>query len=166
LAPEKPYPKPWFIEPVVGHQFLAMGCLDVLHTQLYFNICVLESSYYLNSEIEDLDRCITHYISSELAYASKFWPKHLAGSTGKEIDNNLLAALNNCFPEHVLYWLEIMSFLRCIDVALSGIKAVKRLVHVGQGIRNDHPAKNWQGHLGIFLEDVEEFIGNFGSVIV
>ncbi|KAJ6569161.1 hypothetical protein B0H19DRAFT_874417, partial [Mycena capillaripes] len=117
VASEKSQTQPWFVEPTVGHHFLAMGCLDVLHTQLHFNICALENSYYLNSEIEDLDRRIAHYISSELAYASKFWPTHLAGSTGKEIDNNLLSALNNYFLECFFYWLEVMSFLGCIDVA-------------------------------------------------
>ncbi|KAJ7861893.1 hypothetical protein B0H13DRAFT_1726283 [Mycena leptocephala] len=150
VAPEKSHPQPWFVEPAVGHQLLAMGCLHVLHTQLHFNICALESSYYLNSEIEDLDRRIAHYISSELAYASKYWPKHLADIKGKELDNSLCSALNDCFPEYFFYWLEVMSFLRCIDVALVDINIPKGLIH---------------GHLGAFFGDAQEFIRNFGPVI-
>ncbi|KAJ7369165.1 hypothetical protein DFH08DRAFT_763235 [Mycena albidolilacea] len=134
VAPEKPHCEPWFVEPAVGHQLLAMGCLHVLCTQLHFNICALESSYYLNSEIEDLDRRIAHYISSELAYASKFWPKHLDEIKGKELDNSLLSALNNCFPKYFFYWLEVMSFLRCIDIALANVNITKELTHVGQRI--------------------------------
>ncbi|KAF7340727.1 WD40 repeat-like protein [Mycena sanguinolenta] len=147
---EKLHLKPWFVEAAVGHQLLAIGCLDVLCAKLHFNICAVESSYYLNSEIKDLEQCIKQHISFEVAYASKFWAKHLAEIGGEELDNSLHSALNNCFPEYFLYWLEVMSFLRCIDVALVNITIPRRFTH---------------GDLNAFFGEAQEFIRNFGPVI-
>ncbi|KAJ7208688.1 WD40-repeat-containing domain protein [Mycena pura] len=47
--------QPWFVDPALGHRCLALGCLEVLQKQLKFNICKLESSYVLNSELVDIE---------------------------------------------------------------------------------------------------------------
>ncbi|TFK74111.1 WD40 repeat-like protein [Pluteus cervinus] len=48
---------------------LAHHCLDILSTQLKFNICGFESSYQLNSQVKSLEERVNNCISTELQYA-------------------------------------------------------------------------------------------------
>jgi hypothetical protein len=122
----------WFVDPAIGHRSLALGCLQVLKTQLRFNICELESSYVLNSEVEDLDARIQKLISPELSYASQFWTTHLHGVQMAESDDPLHLAVNNCFPSCFLYWLEVLSLLGHVNTARSNLNIPRGMVRVNQ----------------------------------
>jgi hypothetical protein len=122
----------WFVDSAIGHRSLALGCLQVLKTQLRFNICDLESSYVLNSEVEDLEARIQKLISPELSYAGQFWTTHLHGVQMAESDGPLLLAVNNCFPSCFLYWLEVLSLLGHVNTARSNLDIPRRMMLVNQ----------------------------------
>ncbi|KAJ7744051.1 hypothetical protein DFH07DRAFT_777207 [Mycena maculata] len=53
---------PWAIDTATGHHRLALGCLKILDTELKFNICALEDSHLLNTDVHDMsDRVATHH---------------------------------------------------------------------------------------------------------
>ncbi|KIK12665.1 hypothetical protein PISMIDRAFT_689280, partial [Pisolithus microcarpus 441] len=55
----------------------ARASLQVLCSELQFNICGLESSYFGNHQVTDLQERIKKNISCHLSYSCQFWAKHL-----------------------------------------------------------------------------------------
>ncbi|KAJ7208649.1 WD40-repeat-containing domain protein, partial [Mycena pura] len=145
--------QPWFVDSALGHRYLALGCLEVLRKQLKFNICGLESSYVLNSELEDLNTRIQQFISPELSYASQFWTTHLDNVEVAEDTDPLLVAVNNCFPGHFLYWLEVLSLLGHVNIAHANLDIPVRMLH-GKNV-----------NLGSFFLSAQDFLDRFGPVI-
>ncbi|KAG6329629.1 hypothetical protein ID866_9461 [Astraeus odoratus] len=100
---------------------LGFACVRVMEDGLCFNICKLENSYVLNSQVEDLDVRIQNYISPHLAYACRFWVRHIEGikfhyGLGKEVEA--------FFKERILLWMEVLSLLQMMNNApgyLAGI---------------------------------------------
>ncbi|CCA76846.1 hypothetical protein PIIN_10831, partial [Serendipita indica DSM 11827] len=65
-----------------AHSQASSWCLAHLMSRtdgLKFNICRLESSFYLNKQIPDLDIRISKYIPRRLRYASSHWLFHVSG---------------------------------------------------------------------------------------
>ncbi|CCA76463.1 hypothetical protein PIIN_10456, partial [Serendipita indica DSM 11827] len=110
-----------------AHGQIASWCLRRLTSRIdgpKFNICQLESSFYLNREISDIDARISRFIPQRLRYASSHWLFHTA-----ETDETWRSALRNKlydsvkFP-YVLYWIEILSFIGGVPRAIAGLQAV------------------------------------------
>ncbi|TFK59438.1 hypothetical protein BDN72DRAFT_746305, partial [Pluteus cervinus] len=59
------------------HYLLFQKSVNILCTQLKFNICNLETSHIPNTQISDLEDRITTDISHELQYSSQFWVYHV-----------------------------------------------------------------------------------------
>jgi hypothetical protein len=95
-------------------QSIAHLCLRTMAKQLRFNICELESSYSRNSEIPDLAFRIQTFISSELSYSCRFWAEHLSESTQEE---KLYEQVQEFAKEQFLYWLEVMSLCKQVNLA-------------------------------------------------
>ncbi|KIK23191.1 hypothetical protein PISMIDRAFT_649690 [Pisolithus microcarpus 441] len=109
---------------------LAVSTLQILHDELRFNICGLESSYLSNAEVADLSDRIAKNILPHLSYSCQFWSQHLE----KTIFNVPLAQLVKDFvgSEKFLFWLEAMSLLSRIgNAATALISAAKWLLNQG-----------------------------------
>ncbi|KAJ7208639.1 WD40 repeat-like protein, partial [Mycena pura] len=145
--------QPWFVNAALGHRYLAQGCLEVLQKELQFNICNLESSYVLNSEVKDLETRIQQFISPELSYASRFWTSHLDGVEIAEQTDSILVAVKNCFPGHFLYWLEVLSLLGYVNIAHTNLDIPRQMLH---GKDSD---------LESFFHNAQDFVDGFGPVI-
>lgn len=92
---------------------LAGACLRVMQS-LKFNICHLESSYLCNDQVSDLDARIRDNISEALHYACLFWSHHVINAPYlPSLITGLQAFLENKF----LFWLEVMSFLKEVNLA-------------------------------------------------
>jgi len=74
---------------------------------LCFNICKLETSYHLNSDLLDLDRRIEEHIPSALSYSCRFWSEHLVHVS--EFDADLLECIAILMKKKFLFWLEVLS---------------------------------------------------------
>ncbi|CAG7852672.1 Ribosome assembly protein 4 {ECO:0000250/UniProtKB:P25382} AltName: Full=Notchless protein homolog 1 {ECO:0000250/UniProtKB:Q9VPR4}; AltName: Full=Ribosome biogenesis factor rsa4 {ECO:0000250/UniProtKB:Q9VPR4}, partial [Serendipita indica DSM 11827] len=119
-----------------AHSRLASWCLQCLKKGLRFNICQLESSFYLNRQVPDLDVKISHFIPQSLRYASVYWTFHVTGT-----DENCRRTLKDRVwyilqTPYVLYWMEILSFIRGVPRVIAGFRALSRHVELGSKIRS------------------------------
>ncbi|CAE6405829.1 unnamed protein product [Rhizoctonia solani] len=108
----------FYVHPADRHQELAEGCLRVMTTGLRFNICELESSYQFSRKIEDLPERIKTKISNQLGYGCTYWISHLVEAP----KGSLLEAVHRLISGPLLmYWLEVLSLIGYLDVALEGL---------------------------------------------
>ncbi|CCA77002.1 hypothetical protein PIIN_10987 [Serendipita indica DSM 11827] len=121
-----------------AHSQAASWCLQHLMSPtdgLKFNICRLESSFYLNKQIPDLDEKISKFIPRRLRYASSHWLFHVSG-----MDNKKPRPLEKDFEyilqsPQVLYWMEVLSFTRNVPRAIDGLRALSHNMALGEKIR-------------------------------
>ncbi|KAJ7622235.1 hypothetical protein FB45DRAFT_1061813 [Roridomyces roridus] len=115
---------------------LALQCLRVLNRELKFDICNLEDSHLLNSEVADLADRIGRQISSQLQYSSCFWSHHVEQAPSGD---TILKELRIFLEAKFLYWLEVLSLLGEVSRASEALQAA---------------AQYTKGH----TEDLEAFI--------
>jgi hypothetical protein len=69
---------------------------------------------------------MTH-ITAELTYASLFWAHHLQDM---EVDDRILSELTDFMNKKFLYWLEVLSLLGQVPVAIESIKTIQNCTKV------------------------------------
>ncbi|CAG7850026.1 SubName: Full=Related to WD40-repeat protein (Notchless protein) {ECO:0000313/EMBL:CCA75486.1} [Serendipita indica DSM 11827] len=104
-------------------------CLKSRTEGLKFNICRIETSFYLNRQISDLEVRVSKFIPRRLRYASSNWLFHVSGT-----DDSRRRTLENEFRDiiqspYVLYWMEVLSLTRGVPRATAGLRALG--YHVG-----------------------------------
>ncbi|KAJ3992784.1 WD40-repeat-containing domain protein, partial [Lentinula boryana] len=132
-----------------GHQLLADGAFHVMFRDLHFNMGNLESSYMLNSAIEDLERKLSKGIKPELIYACSYWDLHIQNN---EPSDSWLQQLEIFFFNYSLYWMEVLGLMKRIHIASRA--AINTLTFVG----------NMQ-ELRKFIQEIPQFIQTFGKMI-
>ncbi|KAJ6612628.1 hypothetical protein B0H10DRAFT_1952189 [Mycena sp. CBHHK59/15] len=142
--------EPWAINTKVDHQPLSLGCLRILHSELKFNICGLEDSHCLNTDVPDIARRVTDNILPALAYSSCFWFNHVQETL---IEGRVLEAIRRFMYDKVLYWLEVLSLLGKLPIATAAL---------GVGIRY---AKGQDRNLENFIADTIKFVATFAPLI-
>ncbi|KIN95017.1 hypothetical protein M404DRAFT_87651, partial [Pisolithus tinctorius Marx 270] len=132
---------------------LAFATLRILHENLQFNICGLESSYLANAEVPDLLKRIKKNIPHHISYSSQFWAQHLK----KTVFDLSLAALVKAIvgSEKFLFWLEIISLLGMVGKGLDALSTISTWLQVN----------GFKDTLAL-VEDGFKLIQNFGSVIL
>ncbi|CCA69054.2 hypothetical protein PIIN_02913, partial [Serendipita indica DSM 11827] len=126
------------LDVINAHGQAASWCLQHLKSRtdgLKFNICQLESSFYLNKQIPDLDIRISKFIPRRLQYASSHWLFHVLGMDDKKpcpLEDDVGYILRS--PQ-VLYWMEVLSFTRSVPRAIDGLRALSDNMALGEEIR-------------------------------
>ncbi|CDO69809.1 hypothetical protein BN946_scf184803.g7 [Trametes cinnabarina] len=112
---------PYLVNPCLQHTLLALRCLETMRT-LKYNICGIDTSNdcLLNSEIPDLADRVTRCLSPAVQYACRYWFRHLCHA---EVGEELLLALEDFCDRHLLHWLEALSLLGCVDVAVEALQS-------------------------------------------
>ncbi|KAJ7622243.1 quinon protein alcohol dehydrogenase-like superfamily [Roridomyces roridus] len=140
----------WAIDVQTQHTALALGCLQVLNCELKFNICNLEDSHLLNTEVADLADRIGRWISPQLQYSSCFWSHHVEQAPfGDVLLNKLRILLNDNF----LHWLEVLSLLGQVSRASEALRAAAQYT------------KGHTQYLEAFIADAIKFETTFAPVI-
>jgi len=98
---------------------LANASQRTMQAMLHFNMCRLETSYRLNSEVQDLKERIEKYIPVALSYSCRFWADHLA--LVPEFDLDLFQSLRGLLEKNFLFWLEVLSVMRNLDLATAAL---------------------------------------------
>ncbi|CAE6526050.1 unnamed protein product [Rhizoctonia solani] len=102
----------------------AACCLKVMQRDLRFNICKLETSHRLNSEVTDLKRRIDTHIGPALKYACTHWVDHVIAAPNQA----LVEAIKELFEgPQLMYWIEVLSLLGCIDIGVTGLSKLASL---------------------------------------
>ncbi|CAG7849907.1 SubName: Full=Uncharacterized protein {ECO:0000313/EMBL:CCA70337.1} [Serendipita indica DSM 11827] len=128
-----------YIDITNAHGQAASWCLQYLKSPtngLKFNICQLESSFYLNKQFPDFDARVSRFISKRLRYASSHWVFHMS-----ETDENWRRRLKNEASSmiripYVLYWTEVLSLTGGVPRAIAGLRAVTRHARIDVDIRS------------------------------
>lgn len=125
---EKERKNNYHITEAEGHRVMLKGCLlNVMAKQLRFNICYLETSYLLNDQFEDMGDRVKQWISPGLRYSCHQWANHLQSvSFDPEIFGYLQYFMNNKF----LFWLEVLSITRRVNLASSMLSLLVKWIQV------------------------------------
>ncbi|KAJ7192036.1 WD40-repeat-containing domain protein, partial [Mycena pura] len=142
--------EPWAVDTKLGQESLSAACLRILTTELRFNICGLEDSRVLNANILDLSDRVDKKFSPQLSYSSRFWFTHVQESSTDEVT---LKAVKNFINDKFLYWLEVLSLLEQIPVAITALRVAAKYV---QGFDDD---------LEGFVADAAKFVSAFAPVM-
>ncbi|KAG8923155.1 hypothetical protein FRC02_011329 [Tulasnella sp. 418] len=103
------------------HSQLALHCLNVLNTNLRRNMCQVRDEFVMNDDISDLDTRLEHKAARHVLYACKFWAVHLKNAD--PANTELRNAVQLFASTKLLNWLEILSLLKRIDVAIASLEA-------------------------------------------
>jgi len=106
---------------------LGLACLQVMVTQLRFNICKLEDSRLANAEIQDLPSRVKQNISDPLQYSCLHWLSHLCLPPDNR-DQRMLAlgSLKKFFEgSYPLFWVEVLSIMGMVPI---GVPSLRRLL--------------------------------------
>ncbi|KAG8688286.1 hypothetical protein FRC08_011512, partial [Ceratobasidium sp. 394] len=97
---------------------LAECCLQIMASNLRFNICGLETSDFPNSDVPNLDARAQQAIRPHLSYSCLYWSSHVAEARLDNLDSPLRGFL---FGPELVYWLEVLSLLGRLSVAPSSL---------------------------------------------
>ena len=118
----------FFIQQGDIHRDVAVASLSVMQAGLRFNICGLETSYVLNSEVADLEKRVEKNIPSHLLYACQFWATHLKDA---EFDTRLAKLVGWLVTgEQMLFWMEALGVSRLIKEAYWALVSAERWLQV------------------------------------
>ena len=112
---------------------LTLGCLRLMNNSvdgLKFNICNLETSYLLNSQVPDLEERIKEAIPTYLAYSCRFWAEHLRDVSETDTKDDIMLQLRSYLYDRVLYWFEVLSLTQEFDFASLFLQFAARWIGV------------------------------------
>ncbi|KAF7979201.1 hypothetical protein HWV62_43134 [Athelia sp. TMB] len=140
----------YFIDPKEHDQHFASPCLRILNSRLTFNIGRLKSSYTSNAAIPDLPNCVTQFIGPVLAYAARFFGRHLEYTPHSQ---TVMEGLRKLLKENLLHWLEVLSLLKQMGAAPKLFASILKWVQA-------HDVDS-----SPFVEDVIQFVETFAAPI-
>ncbi len=110
------------VDAPLQHKNLAESCLRLMAEHLRQDICDLRGPSVRVSQIDS--RVIEQRLPLSLQYACCYWASHIQQSEGRFTDlDGLLAFLH----DHLLHWLEALSMLGKLAVAISALKCLEQL---------------------------------------
>jgi hypothetical protein len=121
----------YFIDHDIHSPRLAGICFQIMNANLRFNICGLETSHLHNNQVEDLAACIQQCIPACLSYACRFAAKHLWDTDNDmPLYQELLAHVAEFLHVQLLHWLEVMSLIGEVPMALACLQSIKQWIQV------------------------------------
>ncbi|CAE7234029.1 unnamed protein product [Rhizoctonia solani] len=131
---------------------LAIYCFELMAGELKFNICNLQTSFIYDDQVEDLDTRIHDTISPALAYASRYWSKHLQHSRASI---RLVKLLDEFLRNRFLFWMEVLNLKQCIGFGSHMLFEAQKWVIDSVAEENDQ-LRQW-------LVDARDFLLRFSS---
>ena len=117
------------ISPAKHHMRVAECCLRVMNKTLTFNICNLNHDEQ-HRDVAQLRNTSQAPIPTHLAYACTHWVSHLvAGLRGDvELNKQMNELFEQFATQHLLHWMEALSFIGRADVACSSLDAINTVM--------------------------------------
>lgn len=117
-------PDPSFqIDPSVGHAQIATNCFKLL-SSLQKDMCRIGDPSRLNSEVTDLREKVAKALPKHIEYACLYVSSHVANSSSK--DDDLRSLVTEFCKSKVLIWIEALSYLEHLDVAVPALRALRK----------------------------------------
>ena len=105
-----------------GHSQLARLCLGLMSDGLKQDICLFKMPGVLYSRLLNVDR----FIPLHLQYACHFWQQHSVAGNFHELSSAILDFLK----EHLLHWLEALSFMQILIEGAFALSSVEFMTGV------------------------------------
>ena len=113
------------VHPATHHAIITMSLFSHMKQKLKRNICDIDH-FKLNREVEDLGERKRKYIDGSLAYACRYWADHLeCASKEDQHAIQLVGALDEFMRMRLLYWIEVLSLLGNMSIAVDGLRKAK-----------------------------------------
>ncbi|GAB1522338.1 hypothetical protein RhiTH_005452 [Rhizoctonia solani] len=109
----------FYCDKSVHDDLLSRSCFNLMHEQLRFNICNLNSSYHSDKSIETLQGRLDASVTSELFYACRFWADHLQEVP---ISKGVVDAVKRFLYEHLLFWIELVNLKGWVSNASGAVQ--------------------------------------------
>src|ERR1700734_1059451 len=106
--------KSYYVDASQQNRILTLSTFRVMKRELRFNICSLETSHLRNTDVPDLTTRVENTILPRLSYGCRFWAGHLIATA---YDATILYELQDFLHHRLLYWLEVLSLIKNINVA-------------------------------------------------
>jgi hypothetical protein len=123
--------KSYYVDASQQNWSLTMSALQVMKTELLFNICHLDTSHCRNDDVPNLATHIDKTILPHLSYGCRFWADHLSATA---YDTKILNELRDFFHHHFLYWLEVLSLIKKINIASRMLLSILEWNQVSQSV--------------------------------
>ncbi|KJA17635.1 hypothetical protein HYPSUDRAFT_205985 [Hypholoma sublateritium FD-334 SS-4] len=133
---------------------IVFATLGIMSAELRFNICNLESSYLLNSDVPDLAVRVEKCISSPLSYSCRNWGAHFRDTP---FDSKVAIRVRQFLNQQFLYWLEALSLMKCIQVAASSLSLLWTWLSKNNAVQHRDVLD--------FVTDARRFVRMFGGTI-
>ena len=112
----------FFIDPSVHHEDILFSCFDLMKERLKKNICDLDNYAVL---VENLSALKETCIGSSLEYVCRLWARHLASVLGNG-PGGIQEAMDVFFTKYLLYWIEVLSIVGHLRVAVYAINDTRQ----------------------------------------
>ena len=119
----------YYVDPLDQNRSLTLSAFRVMKSELRFNICNLETSYCRNTDVPGLTAHVEMTILPHLSYASRFWSEHLGATV---YDTDILSEVRDFLHHRLLYWLEILSLIKKVNMASGMLRSVLNWNQVSQ----------------------------------
>ena len=111
----------FLVRPQLHHTILTKRCMQILNASLRENPCDLQDRLLLNIVVDDLPARVSRYIPAHVQYAARYWPFHISEAW---VDEDLLSLIESFFNTHLLHWIEMLSLLGALDVAIYSFPSI------------------------------------------
>jgi hypothetical protein len=105
-----------FIHPAQHHSIISRACFDRMESILQ------------RPDLRSICRDGKTLLPDDLTYVSRYWARHLAESN---LDQLLVDRLHDFASDHLLYWIESLSLIDDLDLGISGLGIVIKVLVVG-----------------------------------
>ena len=116
----------------VHHTRIATRCFQIMNKSLKWNILELDDPARFMDNAEGLaaqgisEGQLHRKIPAELKYACVYWVNHVKGADTKDTD--LIKEYETFANEHLLHWLETLSWVDKLDIAHHVLRSVQKLL--------------------------------------
>jgi hypothetical protein len=113
------------VQPAIQHGEIAKCLFKRMSQDLKRNICNLDR-FKFNREVKDLEARRDKSIDGSLAYACRYWADHVVCASGDGNEaSSLVAALDDFVQNRLLYWIETLSLLGNMSIAVDALQKTK-----------------------------------------
>jgi len=113
----------FYINPTEHHCRITLRCFDAMK-KLRKDICRIGGRLKMNNEVAELDSVVKQSLPGWVQYACCYWATHLESSTIGE--SSLVQALETYTSNNLLYWLEALSLLGRLELAIPLIQSAHK----------------------------------------